>query len=63
MLMGDYDPIVFCWQETNMKNTNIINFRKYSLYHIFSEAIDTRASGGVTIMIKKAISHPDISVQ
>ena len=43
-----------------MKSTNIINFRKYPWYHIFSEAIDTRASGGVTITIKKTIPHREI---
>ena len=62
MLMRDYDTITFCCQETYIKSTNIINFRKYSSYHIFSEAIETRASGGVTIMIKKAIPHRQISL-
>jgi exonuclease III len=52
MLMRDYDPIAFCCQETYMKSPSVIKFRKYSSYHIFYEAIDTRASGGVTIMIK-----------
>ena len=49
ILMRDYDLIAFCCQES----TNIINFRKYSSYQIFSKAIETRASGGITIMIKK----------
>jgi len=57
MLMQDYDPIAFCCQETYIKSTNIINFRKYSSYHIFSGA-----SGGVTIMIKKTIPHRQISL-
>jgi len=60
--MRGYDPIVFCCQETYLKSTNIINFRKYSSYHIFSEAIDTRTPGGVTIMIKKTIPHRQISL-
>ena len=45
-----------------MKSTNIINLKKYSSYGIFSESIDTRASGGVTIMIKITISHKPISL-
>ena len=62
MLMRDYDPIAFCCQETYMKSPSVIKFRKYSSYHIFYEAIDTRASGGVTIMIKKSIPHRQISL-
>jgi len=45
MLMRDKDPIAFCCQYTNMKSTNIISFRNYSSYHVYSEAIDTRVSG------------------
>ena len=61
--MQYYDPIAFCCQETYMKSSNVIKFRKYFSYHIISEAIDTRASGGVNIMIKKSIPHRQISLK
>lgn len=40
-----------------MKMSNVINFRTYSSFHIFSETIDTRPSDLVTIMIKKSVLH------
>ena len=60
--MRDYDLIAFCCQETYMNSSNIINLRKYISYHTFSKTIDNRASGGVTIMIKKSIPHRQISL-
>jgi hypothetical protein len=45
-----------------MKISNVIKLRKYYSFHILSEAIDTRSSGGVTIMIKISIPHRQISL-
>jgi len=39
-----------------MKSSNVFNFRKYSSFHIFSEAIDIRTSGGVTIDFENLFS-------
>ena len=38
----------------------IIDFRKYVSYHTHAEAIDGRACGGVSVMVKKTIPHRQI---
>ena len=60
MILRDYDPVALCCQETYTKENNTIQFRKYSSYHVHSEAIDGRASGGTSIIIKKTTPHRHI---
>ena len=57
MILKDYDPVVLCCQETYTKTNNTIDFRKYVSYHTHAEAIDGRACGGVSVMVKKTIPH------
>ena len=60
MMLRDYDPMALCCQETYLKASNTIEFRKYLSYHIHSEAVDGRASGGVSVLVKKSIPHRQI---
>ena len=62
MILRDYDPVAFCFQETYTKQNTTIEFRKFNSYFVHSEAIDGRASGGVTIMVKKTIPHRQIII-
>ena len=62
MMLKDYDPLVLCCQETYLRSTNTIELRKYSSYHIHSEAVDGRACGGVSVMVKKSIPQRRIAL-
>ena len=62
MILKDYDPVVLCCQETYTKTNNTIDFRKYVSYHTHAEAIDGRACGGVSVMVKKTIPHRQINL-
>ena len=62
MLLRDHDPLAFCCQETYTRQDRKIEFRQFKSYHVHSQAIDGRASGGVTVMIKKQIPHKQITL-
>ena len=62
MILRDHDPIALCCQETYTIQDKTIEFRKFRSYHVHSQAIDGRASGGVTVMIKKEIPHRQINL-
>ena len=62
MILKDYDPVVLCCQETYTKTNNTIDFRKYVSYHTHAEAIDGRACGCVSVMVKKTIPHRQINL-
>ena len=61
MMLKDYDPLVFC-QETYLRSTTTIELRKYSSYHIHYEAVEWRACGGVSVMVKKSIPQRRIAL-
>ena len=52
IILKDYDPVVLCCQDTYTITNNTIDFRKYVSY-TYAEAIDGRATGGVSVMVKK----------
>ena len=54
MILRDHDPTAFCCQETYTRQDKTTEFRKYSSYH-------GRASGGVSVMVKKQIPHVNLS--
>jgi hypothetical protein len=60
MMLRDFNPMALCCQETYFKPNNTIEFRQYNSYHVHSEAVDGRASGGVSVLIKKTIPHRQI---
>ena len=54
-------PTVFCLQETFLKTTDNINFKKFSLYnHIATE--NQKASGGLSILVKSNVPHRQIDI-
>jgi ribonuclease HI len=60
MMLRDFNPMALCCQETYFKPNNTIEFRQYNSYHVHSQAVDGRASGGVSVLIKKTIPHRQI---
>ena len=48
--LNDYDTVVACLQETNLKEQNNINFRNYNLKNKFAVG-DGRGTGGNKIII------------
>ena len=62
-LLHDHDPMFFCFQETFLRASKVINFRKYASYHCYSLSSDDRAIGGSSILVKKNIVHNEIKLQ
>ena len=61
-LMHDHDPTVFCFQETFLRASKVINFRRYSSYHNYSLSTDDRAIGGSSILVKNSVVHREIKL-
>ena len=54
LLLNKYNPKVVCLQETFLKDKNQLNIKHFQLYnHLYKDG--HRASGGVSILIRKDI--------
>ncbi|HIP82064.1 MAG TPA: reverse transcriptase-like protein, partial [Desulfocapsa sulfexigens] len=61
ILKQDFNPVAFCLQETLLKDTDKIDFRRYAIYNK-SPSDGQRVSGGSAILIKNNIIHNQISL-
>ena len=62
--MHDFNPLVFCLQETFLGPTDNITFRYYNIFNKCSSSlVDGRPIGGSTILIKKGTPHEIIKIQ
>ena len=62
MLLYNNNPDIVCLQETNFKNENISNLKRYNGYNKNRTGAGC-ASGGVATYVKKSIMSKKISLQ
>ena len=61
ILFDKYNSKVICLQETFLKDTNHLNIKNYNLYnHLHKDG--HRASGGVSILVRKDIPQHQITI-
>ena len=61
LLLNDHNPIAFCLQETFLKDSDTISFKKFNMFnHICTTG--EKASGGVSILINRKIPHSSVSL-
>ena len=56
LLLQQYSPIALCLQETFLKDTDKVSFRRFSIYSTYSNNVD-RASGGASIVVRGTSLH------
>ena len=61
MFMQEFNSIAICLQERCIDQTKAIGFRKYSVYNHYSQAINGKTIGGLSIVVRK-ISHMEKSI-
>ena len=62
LLLQQHNPIALCLQETFLKDTDHVNFRRFSTYNAYSNNVD-RASGGVSIVVNAKAIHSVVPLQ
>ena len=62
ILIQNFLPDIFSFQETLLNDTNPINFRKYTLLTSNPVIRDGRAHGGAALMINNNIPHSQIPI-
>ena len=61
ILLDKYDPKVVCFQETFLKYTNHLKIKNYNSYNYLHKD-GHRASGGVSILVRKDIPQHQITI-
>ena len=60
-LLLNHNPKIACLQETFLKESSSIKFKQYHLYNHFNKG-GNRASGGVSILVRKDIPQSQIHI-
>ena len=61
LLLNKYNSKVVCFQETFLKDKNQLNIKHFQLYnHLYKDGL--RASGGVSILVRKDIPQQQINI-
>jgi exonuclease III len=61
-VLFELNPLILCFQETNLKNSQLPNFKNFTAY-IKNHTVTNRASGGVAIFIRKNIESKEVTIQ
>jgi len=56
------NPLILCFQETNLKSSQLPNLKSFTGY-IKNRTAPNRASGGVAIFIHKNIESKEVTIQ
>ena len=59
LLLHTHSPAVTCLQETFLKQTNTVNFTKYSIYNHINHN-NEKASGGSSVVVDNRAPHRSI---
>jgi exonuclease III len=61
-VLFEFNPLILCFQETNLKNSQLPNLKNLTGY-IKNRTVTNRASGGVAIFNHKNIESKEVTIQ
>ena len=62
LLLTSHNPAAMCLQETFLKDTDTVSFKRHSIYNTVYTGGD-KASGGVSVIVNNSIPHKHIALQ
>jgi len=60
-IVYNFQPLILCFQETNLKDTHIAHIKNYSAF-FKNRSVANRASGGVATFIRNSLESENIPI-